>query len=64
MTPQTNREVRRCEDCGVSEAHEMLAGRDGRLICGDCDDAAEARWVAEDPENNRHYLDTFSPGGF
>lgn len=56
--------VHRCDDCGISANDAVIAGRDGRMICGDCDDEAERRWVAEDPENNSHYLDTFSPGGW
>lgn len=55
--------MRICERCGVSEEVEMLAGSCEGLVCGPCDAEIEAAWVAEDPENNHHYLDTFSPQG-
>lgn len=54
---------RECENCGASEETEMLARRGAILICSLCDEDMEAEWVAQDPENNRHYLDTFSPRG-
>lgn len=59
--PQTP--ARCCTRCGVSEAREMLALSGSRLVCQDCDGAIEREWVADDPDNRRHYLDTFSPCG-
>lgn len=50
-----------CMVCGVSEEHEMLANRGDALVCQECDSVLESDWVAEDPDNRRHYLDTFSP---
>lgn len=55
--------TRRCNRCGVSDEVEMLANRGLQLVCAECDGDLENEWVAEDPDNNRHYLDTFSPGG-
>ncbi len=55
--------MRKCEECGVGEEVEMLAYRDGHLICNDCNHVLERCWVNEDPDNNVHYLDTFSPYG-
>jgi len=55
--------MRYCQDCGIGEDIEMLAHRDGNLVCQECDAKAERFWVSQDPENNRHYLDTFSPHG-
>lgn len=55
---------RLCERCGVSEEFEMLAHRDKRLVCQECDSQIEREWVSEDPDNRRHYLDTFSPEGW
>lgn len=54
---------RTCQRCGVSDSFEMLALRGAKLVCQDCDGDLETEWVAEDPGNNRHYLDTFSPRG-
>lgn len=57
---------RHCERCGIAEQdtpENMLAGRDGQLVCSDCDSDMENEWVAQDPDNNQHYLDTFSPYG-
>ena len=51
-----------CVRCGANSDYVMLAYRDGKLVCDDCDADLENEWVAEDPENNRHFLDTFSPG--
>mgnify|MGYP000548302555 CR=1 FL=1 len=53
-------DARICTRCRISEHDAMLAYRDGKLVCGDCDSALENEWVAEDPENNRHYLDTLN----
>ena len=52
---------RKCECCGVSETIEMLAYRGAKLVCQECDAQAERDWVAEAPNERRHYLDTFSP---
>ena len=54
---------RTCRRCGVSDEYEMLAFRAGTLVCQECDGEMEREWVAEDPNNRRHYLDTFCPTG-
>jgi len=54
---------RTCECCGVSEEFEMLAYSGSKLTCQECDSRLESDWVAEDPDNRRHSLDTFSPLG-
>jgi hypothetical protein len=51
---------RKCECCGISEEFEMLALHGQVLCCQECDSRLESDWVAEDPDNRRHYLDTFS----
>jgi len=51
-----------CERCGVSDEYEVLAYRGTELVCQECDCQMEREWVAEDPHERRHYLDTFSPG--
>jgi transcription initiation factor TFIIIB Brf1 subunit/transcription initiation factor TFIIB len=60
--PATIKIPRLCECCGVSEEVEMLALSGAQLVCSACDAVLEREWVAEDPDNRRHYLDTFSPG--
>lgn len=50
-----------CKRCGVSEEFEMLAYRGDKLVCQECDSQMEHEWVAEDPCNRKHYLDTFNP---
>lgn len=52
-----------CEDCGVGEANEMLALSGTALVCQGCESQRENDWVAEDPDNRKHSLDTFSPYG-
>lgn len=64
MTCPATASMRVCFNCGVSEHDEMLAlGGFGHLVCQDCDARDESDWVAEDPDNRRHSLDTFSPYG-
>jgi hypothetical protein len=55
--------LRKCERCGVSEEQEMLCNRGLQLVCQGCDSELEREWVAEDPDDRKHYLDTFSPYG-
>lgn len=55
--------IRKCERCGASSAFEVLAYRDDKLVCQQCDCDMEQEWASADPENRRHYLDTFSPCG-
>jgi hypothetical protein len=54
-------QTRRCSRCQASEDYAMLALSNGVLVCDECDSEMEAEWVAQDPEHNRHSLDTFSP---
>lgn len=53
--------MRACRHCGILETDAMLAYRGAQLVCADCDADLESAWVREDPENNRHYPDTFGP---
>jgi hypothetical protein len=52
----------KCERCGVSEEHEMLAGHNGMQVCNECDSALNREWADAD-EDNTHCLDAFSPYG-
>ena len=50
-----------CERCRAAESDfVMLAYRGTSLVCQECDAAMEREWVEEDPQNNRHYLDSLN----
>ena len=53
--------LRVCEHCGVPEDVATLGMHGDSLVCYHCDGDLEAEWVAADPENRRHSLDTFKP---